>query len=106
MVWRGGLRSGAILMLCTGLLGALYLYIKWPDPVVETRVVSGHVTGGSRLQDEGHASYVISARLDDGRRIMIVQEPLGVLPHGPAVIEERRHRTGRISYRWTGSKSD
>jgi hypothetical protein len=106
LVWKGRLRIGSAITLGLAAAGAAFAYFYWPDPVVETRVVRGVVTDGTRWQKEDRASYVICATLDDGRRVTIIQPPLGILQHGPAIIEERRHRSGRLSHRWVGPKSD
>jgi hypothetical protein len=106
LVWKGRLGIGAAIILGLAVVGTGYAYVYWPDPVVGTRAVSGVVTDGTRRQGEDRASYVIWATLDDGRRVTIVQPPLAVLQHGHAIIEERRHRSGRLSYRWVGTTSD
>jgi hypothetical protein len=101
LVWLGRARIALAIVLGLAVLGALYAYAYWPDPVVETRTVSGVVTGWTRAQTEkGAGNLVIWVALDDGREITIVQPPDDIPRRGPAQIEEHRHRSGRISFRW------
>lgn len=107
LLWQRRIRSGLVLTLGVMLFGALYLHVNRPDPVVETRIVSGTVTNWMREQtDFGAGALGVWVTFDDGRDIMIRQEPLGVPQRGPAEIEERSHESGRKSYRWVRSRSD
>jgi hypothetical protein len=83
------------------MLGALCAYAFWPDPVIETRTASGVVTSWTRAQSSrGLTDFYIWAALEDGREITIVQAAPDFPRRGPAQIEERRHRSGRVSFRW------
>jgi hypothetical protein len=107
LVWKG--RASIALAIALGLVvfGARYAYVNWPDPVVETRIVSGTVTNWMREQtDQGAGALVVWVSLDDGRDVMTRQLPVDGPQRGPAVIEERRHRSGQISFRWVKSKLD
>ena len=107
LVWQRRARIGLAIVCGAILLGAVCLYRYWPDPVVETRIVSGTVTNWMREQtDFGAGALGVWVTLDDGRAVMIRQEPVGVPRRGAAKIEERRHESGRTSYRWLRSISD
>jgi hypothetical protein len=107
LVWRQRVRLGLI-ALGVAAVAVAYGYAYWPDPVVETRIVSGVVTGtaGATPKSKDHRTMMISVSLDDGRDIVIVQPPPPVLLHGPAEIEERRHRSGRVSFLWVKPRLD
>jgi hypothetical protein len=108
LVWQRRLRVGLAIASGLGLFGALSLCANWPDPVVETRIVSGVVTDWTKSLSEHRNldAIVIMVSLDDGRKIIIKQRPPDVLFRGPAEIEEQRHESGRISFRWVKPKLD
>jgi hypothetical protein len=107
LVWHRRARISFAIVISVALFGALYLYVNWPDPVVETRIVSGTVMKWMREQtDFGAGALGVWVSLDDGRNVMTRQPPLGVPRQGPAEIEERHHKSGRKSYVWLRSKSD
>jgi hypothetical protein len=101
LVWKGRVRIALAIVLGLAMLGAGYAYVYWPDPVVETRIVSGAVTDLGRAESKWEAgTLVIQILLDDGRLVVTKQPPLEIPRLGPAKIEERRHRSGRLSYWW------
>lgn len=106
LVWKQ--RARVALAITSGLvvLGALYTYAYWPDPVVETRIVSGVVTDWSKRKTKYREAdvIVIWVSLDDGRNVVITQPMPSVLSGGPAEIVERRHRSRRISFLWLKPK--
>jgi hypothetical protein len=108
LVWKR--RALVSLGIALGLvaLGALFTYGYWPDPVVETRIVSGVVTDWTRKQTKYREkdAIAVSVSLDNGRNIIITQWAPDVLVGGSADIEERQHNSGRKSYLWLRSKSD
>jgi hypothetical protein len=110
LLWRRRLLLAVVagLVAVGGAVAAVvFAHVYWPDPVVEARIVSGVVTGSVRQEGRFTETWVIliSVTLDDGRKIVIAQPPPPVLLHGPAEIEERYHRSGRVSFRWMRSKA-
>jgi len=82
-VWQGKVCIG----LGVALFGALYLYVNRPDPVVETRILSGMVTNFTRQQTEfGAGAFALWVSLDGGGNIMITQRLPSVPRLGPAEI--------------------
>jgi hypothetical protein len=111
LLWRQRLLVAVIVALVAlggAVAAVVYAYVYRPDPVVEARIVSGVVTGSVRQEGRFTETWVvlISVTLDDGRKIAITQPPPPVLLYGPAEIEERRHRSGRVSFRWLKPKLD
>jgi hypothetical protein len=108
IVWKQRARIALGIALGLVALGVLFTYGYWPDPVFETRIVSGAVTDWtrSRTKFRERDAIAISVSLDDGRNIFITQWAPDILVGGPAEIEERHHKSGRKSYLWLRSKSD
>jgi hypothetical protein len=106
LIWKRRALVASATALGVAVVGAVYFYVYWPDPVVETRIVSGMVTDWTNAQTKYREtnSIVISVLLDDGRKIIITQRTPDVLLHGPAEIEERGHKSGRKSYLWLRPK--
>jgi hypothetical protein len=106
LAWEERAPLALVVAIVLASAGAFYATIYWPDPVVETRIVSGEVKGGTRGPRGEARPLVIYVALADGREFTIVQPPLDIPRYGPAAFEERRHKSGRISYLWLKSKSD
>jgi len=101
-IWkrRAGIAFATTVCVVVAVQWLAYLYE--PDPVVETRMVSGVVTNWTVRQTMGRGALVIWVSLDNGRTVTIEQLPHGLgLRYGPTTVEEQRHESGRMSYRWT-----
>jgi hypothetical protein len=105
LVWKSRARVAVASALGLALLAALYAYANWPDPIVETRIVSGVVTNWAKAERKLRQISVITiwASLDDGREIIFTQWLPDVIVSGPAEIEERHHQSGELSFRWVKS---
>jgi hypothetical protein len=107
LAWKERVRIASAIALGLVVLAALYAYAYWPDPVVETRIVSGVVTDWLKRKTKYREAdvIVIWVLLDDGRNVVIAQPMPRALSGGPAEIVERRHRSGRISFLWLKPKA-
>jgi hypothetical protein len=107
LTWKERSRIAFVIALGLATLGSLYACAYWPDPIVETRIVAGVLTDMWRPDSKWAAGAIVfRISLDDGRVVTIQ----GRLPHipllGPAEIEEQRHQSGRLTFRWIRSKPD
>jgi hypothetical protein len=98
---RVALPFALLLVALTALFSGLYAFIYAPDPVVESRKLRGAVTYWTRQQtDLGAGALIMRLSLDDGRDITLRRPPVDFPRYDRAEVEEQRHKSGRISFRW------